>query len=110
MIIAPIALAFVLSQTGNPTAPVRQVPPQIAQYTGPKKRAAVSGFDLNIRELRIYSDYTPSGKPTAANMDIDSPSEFGTGMTDMLVTALIDSKRFIVLERHDLKEVENELD
>ncbi|MFI5385944.1 MAG: CsgG/HfaB family protein [Fimbriimonadales bacterium] len=100
MIIAPLFFAISLFQAG----------PQSADYTGPKKRAAVSGFDLNIKELRIYSDYTPSGAPAAASIDIDSPSEFGTGMADMLVTALIDSKRFIVLERRDMKDIESELD
>src|SRR5262249_34894428 len=104
-LVAALVLALPLLQGGT------QAPSQAdLQYTGPKKRAAVSGFDVNIRELTIYSDYTPSGTPATANVNIDSPSEFGQGMSDMLVTALIDSKRFIVLERRDLKEVENELD
>lgn len=78
-------------------------------FTGPKKRAAVSGFDLSIRELRIYADFTPSGSPASASIEIESPSEFGQGMSDMLVTSLIASKRFIVLERKDFRDVEDEL-
>jgi curli biogenesis system outer membrane secretion channel CsgG len=84
--------------------------PQAPEYSGPKKRVAVSGFDLAIRELRIYSDYTPSGVPGHSALDIDAPSEFGEGLGDMLVTALIDSKRFVVLERRDFKDVTTELD
>src|ERR1041384_4638215 len=82
--------------------------PQASDYTGPKKRIAVSGFDLAIRELRVYSDYTPSGIPGHSSLDIDAPSEFGEGLGDMLVTALIDSKHFVVLERRDFKDVTTE--
>lgn len=42
-------------------------------------------------------------------LEIDNPSDFGAGMADQLVTALVASKRFVVLERLNLKEVQDEL-
>lgn len=77
-------------------------------YTGPRKRAAVTGFAVTIKSWQVYAE-APSGLPVETEMDIDQPDEVGEGMSDMLVTALIASKRFVVLERLDLKDIEDEL-
>lgn len=85
-----------------------QAQPGPTDFTGPRLRAAVSGFDLSIQAIRSFAQ-APSGLPTEADIDIVEPQEFGTGMSDMLVTALIDSKRYVVLERKNLKDVDDEL-
>src|SRR5262249_42089075 len=51
---------------------------------------------------------TPSGTTAVVTIDIQQPTEFGTGLTDMLTTALVESKRFVVLERQNQEEVQKE--
>ena len=81
--------------TGNPSAKVRYAPgPDISAIQnlppdGPKARIAVTKF-IN--------------KAAKAN------AELGSGMADMLATALFNSQRFIVLDRQDLAAVINEQD
>jgi curli biogenesis system outer membrane secretion channel CsgG len=77
-------------------------------YTGPRLRAAVSGFEIAIQAIRTFAE-APSGLPAEAKIDITEPTEFGNGMSDMLVTALIDTKRYVVLERKNLDDVDKEL-
>lgn len=79
-----------------------------AQWTGPRKRAAVTGFEVKIQEITVFAN-TPSGVPEAARLDITEPMMIGDGMADMLVTALVESKRYVVLERRNLKDVEDEV-
>jgi curli biogenesis system outer membrane secretion channel CsgG len=62
-------------------------------YNGPKARIAVARFE----------------NKTADSMDWYSPS-IGDGMADMLTTALVNSGRYIVLERESLDTVMDEQD
>jgi curli biogenesis system outer membrane secretion channel CsgG len=66
---------------------------QAEAYNGPKARIAVARFD----------------NKTADSMDWYSPS-IGDGMADMLTTALVNSGRYIVLERMALDDVLGEQD
>jgi curli biogenesis system outer membrane secretion channel CsgG len=65
-------------------------------YFGPKKRIAVTEIELKV---------TPGGGTTAASpqgtVDIPPPTDFGTGLTEMLNTSLFKTNRFILLERSD---------
>ena len=97
--------------------------PAFPPYTGPKKRVAVSGFDVKISNI-VVTAITPSGAVGSTSMPVASqanitpgtsletvPAEaFGTGLSDVLVTTLIDTKRFIVLERQNLADVSAEID
>ena len=73
--------AQVVSSSSGPS--VREA--QMAPYNGPKQRVAVSSF---------------SG----------GPAGIGTGLTDMLMDSLVNTNRFIVLERERLHEVTEEQD
>ena len=68
--------AQVVSSSGGPTITAAQAEP----YNGVKQRIAVSSFDARGAGL-------------------------GQGLSDMLVDALVNSNRFIVLERERLNEV-----
>lgn len=79
------ATARVVSESGGPTITQAQEEP----YSGPKKRIAVKAFE------------NKAGRGGRA---------VGTGMSDMLADALVNSNRFIVLEREHIKEVIEEQD
>jgi len=66
---------------------------QAEAYNGPKARIAVARFDNKTADS--YNWYSP---------------EIGDGMADMLTTALVNSGRYIVLERQNLDTVLSEQD
>ncbi|MBU1189355.1 MAG: SH3 domain-containing protein [Gammaproteobacteria bacterium] len=66
---------------------------QAEAYNGPKARIAVARFENKTADS--YNWYNPS---------------IGDGMADMLTTALVNSGRYIVLERESLDTVLNEQD
>src|SRR6056297_2472540 len=66
---------------------------QAEHYNGPKARIAVARFENKTAES--YNWYSPS---------------IGDGMADMLTTALVNSGRYIVLERQALDDVLSEQD
>jgi len=77
--------AKVVSSSGGPT--IQQV--QQEPYSGPKQRIAVKAFEF---------------KAARGSRDV------GRGMSDMLADALVNSNRFIVLEREHIQEVIEEQD
>jgi len=77
--------AKVVSSTGGPT--IQQV--QQEPVTGPKQRIAVKAFEFKAAR---------------------GQGDVGRGMSDMLADALVNSNRFIVLEREHIKEVMEEQD
>ena len=109
MIIAGLIALTLLSKqnagVGQPTSKVGQ----LQAYTGPKKRVAVPGFTSKVDSISVASTM-PSGQfgSTVVPIDATGPMGIGEGMADMLNTALVDSKRFIVLERKDLKDLADE--
>ncbi|MDX1625916.1 MAG: CsgG/HfaB family protein, partial [Wenzhouxiangellaceae bacterium] len=65
-------------------------------YNGPKARIAVARFENKTAQSTGYAGwYNP---------------QIGDGMADMLTTALVNSGRYIVLERANLDTVLNEQD
>jgi len=84
-----LLVSFSLSYAGQPTAYVDNdagtapLPP----YSGPKARIAVADFDVKAAQATF---------------------QIGSGLREMLVTALVNSKRFSVVERQALAAVMQE--
>jgi len=76
-------------------------------YLGPLKRAIVTAMEVKVAGVTTTAP-TPSGTATVVTLDIQQPTDFGTGLSDMLTTALVASKRFVVLERLHLEELQKE--
>ncbi len=81
-----------------------QQPP--ATWTGPKTRIGV--MDLSQSALKIQTSYQPS--TTTTTVAIPPPAEFARGLTEMLTTALVNSGKFIVLERTQMQQITGEQD
>jgi curli biogenesis system outer membrane secretion channel CsgG len=80
---------------------------QLKPYYGPRRRAVVTAMEVKVQGVTTTAP-TPSGTTTVVTLDIQQPTEFGTGLSDMLTTALVESKRFVVLERLNAEEVNKE--
>ncbi len=78
-------------------------------YHGPKKRAVVTAMEVKVNGVATTAP-TPSGTTTVVTLDLEQPTEFGTGLTEMLITSLVESDRFVVLERMNVDDVKKELD
>lgn len=79
-------------------------PAPIAEYTGPKRRLGVMDMEVKVTTTTTP---TPSGGATTT-VDVPMPTDFGQGLTEMLTTALVASKRYIVLERKALADIQAE--
>lgn len=108
-IVVPLLLALITPQQAH-SDPSANNGGRLPAYTGPKKRAAVPGFVSKVDAITVAA-VMPSGQAgsTTIPLDMNGPLGIGTGMADMLNTALVNSQRFIVLERQDLKDVLDEL-
>lgn len=104
-ILAPTLVFLALG--GVPQDRTARIDPDLPVYTGPKKRAIVTAMEVKVQGVTTTAP-TPSGTTTVVTLDLDQPTEFGTGLTDMLTTALVASDRFVVLERQNLEEVMRE--
>ncbi len=62
---------------------------ELPPYFGPKKRVAVIDFVPTISAITV-SSVKPSGNWGTTALDITAPMDWGTGMEDILNTALID--------------------
>lgn len=102
-----VAMAFTgyLFSQDKPVKVQKQEP--LPAYFGPKKRAIVNQLEVKVQAVAT-SVPTPSGSTSVVSIDIQQPTEFGTGLTEMLITALVESKRFIVLERDKVESLTNE--
>lgn len=78
-------------------------------YTGPKKRVAVMDLDVKVAVNSSVQPTVTGGLSSSTSISIPPPSDFGTGLTEMLTTSLIESGRFIVLERKSLSDLQNEV-
>jgi curli biogenesis system outer membrane secretion channel CsgG len=84
------------------------IPVSIPEYTGPKIRLGV--MDLEVKTtIKTETTKTSEGSKIETEIDKDSvPEKFGEGLTSMLITALINSKRFVVLERKAMDDITKE--
>jgi curli biogenesis system outer membrane secretion channel CsgG len=84
-------------------------PAKTPTFTGPKKRLAVMDMEVKIIATAAAEPTTTGGIVSTTSVSIPPPSDFGSGLTEMLTTALVESGRFIVLERKGLADIEAEL-
>lgn len=70
-------------------------------FTGPKKRIAVMDVENKVT-------VTNNGNTTTTTVDVTPPSDFTTGLTEMLTTELVKTGRFIILERKALADIQAE--
>ena len=96
MIASAVVLAILMPQTGTKHV-----------LKGPKHRAAVTAMEVKVQGVATTAP-TPSGTSTIVTLDIQQPTDFGLGLIDMLVTALVQSENFVMIERHNLEEVTKE--
>lgn len=100
--------AFAAPKKGNEKDKEKEQPAKVADYTGPKKRLAVTDMEVKVTTTAATQPTGNGGVVTTVTVDIPPPVDFGTGLTEMLTTALIESKRFILLERKALQDVQGE--
>lgn len=74
-------------------------------YTGPKKRLGVMDLEVKVTATTTTNPTTQGGTNTVQTISAPTNTDFGTGLTEMLTTALIDSKRFVVLERKAMADI-----
>src|SRR5579871_5579775 len=68
-------------------------------YTGPKKRLGVMDLEIKVTATATTNPTPQGGTTTTQSISAPTNTDFGTGLTEMLTTALVDSNRFVVLER-----------
>jgi curli biogenesis system outer membrane secretion channel CsgG len=76
-------------------------------FFGPKKRAVVAPLEVKVNAVATTVT-TPSGNTSVVSLDLAQPTDFGTGLTEMLITTLVQSNRFIVLDRQALEDIARE--
>lgn len=89
----------------DPDPPKKDQP---ATFTGPKKRLAVMDMEVKITATSSVAPTTGGGVVSTNTVSIPPPTDFGQGLTEMLTTALVDTKRFILLERKALDDIKAE--
>ncbi len=86
-------LVLIISFLGTTALFAAEEKTKLAPYTGLKKRIAVAAFEEKVPHRWWVEDW-----------------KVGTGMSDMLATALVNTGRFIVVERERLQDVIKEQD
>lgn len=80
---------------------------RLRPYTGPKKRLGV--MDMEVKIATSTAEPTPSGGViSTTTISIPPPADFGSGLTEMLTTALVETGRFVLLERKALTDIQAE--
>jgi curli biogenesis system outer membrane secretion channel CsgG len=82
-------------------------PAQIAQYTGPKKRLGIMDMDVKVVTTTAVQP-TGGGVVQTNTLIIPPPNDFGTGLTEMLTTSLVNTGRFVCLERKAIEDINAE--
>ncbi len=83
---------------------------KLPPWTGPKKRLGIMDMEVKITTTQAVQP-TPQGgynSTTTTTVSIPPPVDFGTGLSEMLTTALIDTGRFVLLERKALSDIQAE--
>jgi curli biogenesis system outer membrane secretion channel CsgG len=88
------------STTLAPTTPAPLPPVQ-----GPKKRLAVGPLEVKVQNVQVsIPSISQPGQLTNTIIQIQA-SELGTGLGDMLATALVGANRFVLLDRLNLEDI-----
>lgn len=83
---------------------LRKLPP----YYGPRIRLGVMNMDVKVTATTTSTPTPSGGSVSTTTIVIPPPTDFGTGLTELLTTVLIQSKRFVVLERSALQDIQAE--
>jgi len=94
--------------TSSPASPSKETEGKQQTYTGPKKRLAVMDLEVKITTTSSTEPTTTGGVTSTTSVYIPPPSDFGAGLTEMLTTALVESKRFILVERKAIADIQAE--
>ncbi|MBB6048415.1 CsgG/HfaB family protein [Armatimonas rosea] len=107
----PLALALLalpcLAQKSKkePVAPPAPSLPPLPPVQGPKKRLAVGPLEVKVQTVQVsVPSISQPGQLTNAVVQIQA-SELGTGLSDMLATALVSADRFVLLDRLNLEDI-----
>src|SRR5574340_1403314 len=110
-LLAVTIAALALSGLAYAAEKPKPAPPKPPAYTGLKKRIAVLPIVVGADNVAVRSASGEEARTTTVTWVSDrNPGEVGAGLTEQLTTALINSGRFIVLERKALDEVLGEQD
>jgi curli biogenesis system outer membrane secretion channel CsgG len=89
----------------------QKAPPKPPAYTGLKKRIGVLPIVVGAASYSSRETYDQSASTHTSTWQSDrNPGEVGAALTEQLTTALMNSGRFVVLERKALDEVLGEQD
>ena len=80
-------IAYVVQQPAQQAQPVLKV------------RVFVAPVEVKVQGV-AQTTPTPSGSVVTVTLDIQQPTEFGTGLTEVLTTSLVESQRFQVYEEN----------
>jgi curli biogenesis system outer membrane secretion channel CsgG len=91
---------------------------QVGVDVGAGAKLRLGVLDLSGSALRMQTVQAPMGQPgmpvagtqTTTTIAIPPPSEFARGLTEMLTTVLVNTGRFVILERAQLQAVQQEQD
>jgi curli biogenesis system outer membrane secretion channel CsgG len=102
--------ASLLSSQKKPgkQAAASRAPAPAAQYTGPKKRLGIMDLDVKVMSMTAVQPTMGGGMVQTNSVMIPPPSDFGTGLTEMLTTSLVDTGRFVCLERKAMADIDAE--
>lgn len=89
-------------------AKVETAPQTIAKYTGPKKRLGIMDMEVKVTATSAVQPTTTGGVVQTTTINIPAPTDFGTGLTEMLTTSLVNTGRFICLERKAIADIQAE--
>jgi curli biogenesis system outer membrane secretion channel CsgG len=105
---ARLSVIFWMTSLAALTMASHSTTPQqtVDSYSGPKLRIAV--MDLSGTALRLQTSYQQSS--TTSTVSLPPPAEFARGLTEMLTTALVQTGRFVVVERAQIEKVTGEQD
>jgi OOP family OmpA-OmpF porin len=97
------------AEQGKQAKKAEVAPETVQSFTGPKKRLAVMEMDVKVTTQSMMNPNPAGGYVVTNTTNIPMPSEFGTGLTEMLTTSLVNSNRFILLERKAMQDMQAEV-
>lgn len=93
----------------NPEATIdRGEAMELPDYTGPRAKVAVSDFEWKVDSTGSKTEIDINGKKTEITQS--QRNGYSQGLRDMLTTAMVQSKRYRVLERQNFDSLQQEME
>jgi curli biogenesis system outer membrane secretion channel CsgG len=115
VLVALVSVVFLFAMTGcmesqvQPKATVdRGVEEQLPPYNGPKAKVAVANFEWKVGGSGSTTTISGLGGKTVS-ISQSRYAGYTTGLRDMLTTAMVQTKRYRVLERQNLSALQQEM-